>query len=167
MKWGGAVVSVVLLALGAWSGWYLIPVMSGRTCYADLHLGRLQIHGMGAYGFPASPLSYQRLPDYNARLSHNGPLPPAPFTLMWRLDWIQFDPKLSGLRGPWTLWVPLWLPAASCVACATIAWFLDIRARRRAKRGACPKCSYSRTGLAPDAVCPECGAAAPGDSDSA
>jgi hypothetical protein len=32
-----------------------------------------------------------------------------------------------------------------------------VRARRRAKAGSCPACGYDRRGLAPGAVCPECG----------
>lgn len=60
--------------------------------------------------------------------------------------------------------VPLWFPAAVALVPTAFAWRLDTLARRRAKLAACPKCSYSTIGLAPSAVCPECGFAAPPSS---
>ncbi|HEX2838324.1 MAG TPA: hypothetical protein VHN77_09385 [Phycisphaerales bacterium] len=57
--------------------------------------------------------------------------------------------------------VPLWIPALASSMLSALAWRLDTLATRRAKLGACPTCSYPRTGLAPSAPCPECGAAAP------
>ncbi|HEX2838132.1 MAG TPA: hypothetical protein VHN77_08405 [Phycisphaerales bacterium] len=57
--------------------------------------------------------------------------------------------------------VPFWMPALASLVLSGFAWRLDTLATRRAKLGACPKCSYPRTGLAPSAPCPECGAAAP------
>ena len=54
--------------------------------------------------------------------------------------------------------IPLWLFAGAAGAAAGFAWFRD---RPPLRATDCPKCHYDRTGLAPGAVCPECGAAAP------
>lgn len=58
----------------------------------------------------------------------------------------------------WWVWVPLWVPAAAAFVGAGAGWRLEVLARRRA--GLCRHCGYSREGLAPGAVCPECGGAA-------
>ena len=53
--------------------------------------------------------------------------------------------------------VPLWFPLLVLVAAAERAWRADRRAQRLARTGSCLKCGYDRSGLAPDAACPECG----------
>jgi hypothetical protein len=50
--------------------------------------------------------------------------------------------------------------AAPMLALSILGWRLDILAGRRAQLNLCPKCNYDRAGLAPGAVCPECGSAA-------
>jgi hypothetical protein len=41
---------------------------------------------------------------------------------------------------------------------ATVAaWRYDAEACKREQAHLCPKCNYDRTGIANDAVCPECG----------
>lgn len=56
--------------------------------------------------------------------------------------------------------IPLW-PAiiATCLLTALV-WWLDVLAHRRSPIGHCAMCGYDRTGMAMDAVCPECGVAA-------
>ncbi len=56
--------------------------------------------------------------------------------------------------------LPLWILTSVGMLASATAWRLDTLARRRAKIGACPGCSYDRTGLAATAPCPECGKAA-------
>ena len=57
----------------------------------------------------------------------------------------------------WQVGIPLWTFAVVALAITALAWRLDTLARRRARVGYCPQCSYDRTGLAVAAVCPECG----------
>src|SRR5262245_6536099 len=57
--------------------------------------------------------------------------------------------------------VPLWIPAAAAGFFSLRFWREDIRAalgRRKALKGLCHQCLYDRTGLSPEALCPECGA---------
>jgi hypothetical protein len=83
----------------------------------------------------------------------------------WRFGVAQPDfPWLYSkqVTGPLTHWeIPLWWPLiVACLAATVGAWRLDSLARRRARLNCCPKCNYNRAGLAPGAVCPECGSAA-------
>jgi len=52
--------------------------------------------------------------------------------------------------------VPIWALALPVVGLAVWLWRID---RRIA--GACQSCGYDLAGLAPNAVCPECGKGAP------
>jgi len=56
--------------------------------------------------------------------------------------------------------IPLWAPLLLTLIVTGLAWRADTLARRRAMLGKCPTRGYARTGLAPEAVCPECGSAA-------
>jgi hypothetical protein len=50
--------------------------------------------------------------------------------------------------------IPAWTLLVPGLACLGVSFW-----PRRARRGCCAKCAYDRTGLRPDAVCPECGSA--------
>ena len=58
---------------------------------------------------------------------------------------------------------PIWLGLAADTAIFASAWWLILFAPRRLRRtlrrrrGHCMTCGYDRAGLAPDALCPECG----------
>ena len=75
-----------------------------------------------------------------------------PFT--W---WFLWRPH----RGSLVAAVPLWAPLALALVPTALAWRLDGLARCRVRLGHCPHCGYDRAGLAPGAVCPECGSADP------
>ena len=73
-------------------------------------------------------------------------------------SWHLWTWSLQGLKdggfcfvGPlWLFPLLLWTPAALLLRSGLLA-------RRRALTGSCPACGYDRRGLAPGAVCPECG----------
>jgi hypothetical protein len=73
-------------------------------------------------------------------------------------------PSLTPYVHRWPLPVgPLWPGfALNTIFYAAIAWGLwqipgAIRRRSRRRAGRCVRCGYDRTGLAPEAPCPECG----------
>ena len=53
----------------------------------------------------------------------------------------------------------LWSCVTAAVLWPTAAAFVYVFRPRRRIPGRCPKCNYDLTGIASDAVCPECGAA--------
>ena len=71
--------------------------------------------------------------------------------LIWVPGWNQ---RVMGVT-PFRVWLPLWIPLGAFGAVAGFAWYRHLSQR---KPGHCPHCRYDRTGLAPGAVCPECGA---------
>jgi hypothetical protein len=56
--------------------------------------------------------------------------------------------------------LPLWIPFCISAVPTAILFYLDRPSARRRRAGGCARCGYDRAGLAPQAVCPECGAAA-------
>jgi hypothetical protein len=72
---------------------------------------------------------------------------------------VRWDFSYEVHRSVQLVTVPLWCPLSVSGLCAAAAWRLDTLARHRARAGLCPKCHYNRTGLPPQAVCPECGTA--------
>ena len=147
IKWGGLVLSVVLATLAFWT--------TGRV-WRYQHVRGLRVH---SYYFGHGAARYYRqsatgrgfLPSHYTGWS-TWALPKR--GMMWWFDNAGSDP----IR---IIVVPFWVPAAACLIASALAWRLDTLATRRAKLGMCPKCSYSRTGLAASAPCPECGSAAP------
>jgi hypothetical protein len=143
VKWGGTVVSVVLELVWMASGWGWLGVY---TDHFDVGVASGIVHvevlapprPPGPYawggGIGAHPYFWKR--SMSSQMA----------ALSTRLDFL------------------LWIPAHIATAITATAWCLDARARRRAMIGACPNCSYSRAGLAPSAVCPECGSPAPAPS---
>lgn len=75
--------------------------------------------------------------------------------LIW---WPRWPYKSAGV---WSFFIPLWFPTAACALVALAFWRIDTLHSRRSRAGACPACTYDRTGLPAAAACPECGAAAP------
>jgi hypothetical protein len=61
------------------------------------------------------------------------------------LDFLTMIPDPLGFLLNTVIFSTLWMPIT--------AW----HRRRRAKRGGCKRCGYSREGLAQDTICPECG----------
>jgi hypothetical protein len=139
VKWGGAVVSVVLLVVWVGSGWWYAK-WGGSDWSVVLTPGSISLTDYGKLVPP-------EFHGWACGAHH--------FQFPWQ--WSFQTERGGGYHG---YFVPLWALAFACILPAAIAWRLDILARRRARIGFCPKCGYNRTGLAPQAVCPECGAAA-------
>ena len=127
---------MLLVGLWLWSGWGTAGHWSNRWS-AGVAAGEVWV---AWWPLPDDPLGSYWLASVPKTIPEWG----------W---WVHSD-----VRGLFTARsVPLWIPIV-LVACATLAaWRLDSLARRRANPGVCPKCNYDRTGLAPTAVCPECG----------
>ena len=138
MKWGGAVVSVLLLVVWAWS----VPMYmaSDGSHWVDCYVR----HGL-------------------VLVSLHRPATPDPETFAFALGGLNSMPMWLPDAGRsstvWYLIAPIWFLIALSSFISAFAWRLDTLARRRARIGFCHKCNYSRTGLAPSAVCPECGTA--------
>lgn len=77
---------------------------------------------------------------------------PRDLSIQWRPEYLEFASPIRHWFS--VVRLPLWLPAAVVTAATAWFWWRD---RRFARPGLCPTCGYDRTGLAPDAVCPECG----------
>ncbi len=76
---------------------------------------------------------------------------PAPGARMWWF-FLEWAPSRKSLG------LPLWFPIVIMLGLTALAWRIDLAARRRARIGCCPKCSYNLAGLPSASPCPECGA---------
>jgi hypothetical protein len=133
-KWGGAAVTVVLVAAWVASWWWqwMGPFPVRATC--GMQIGGYWVRtGWGSTEFA--------IRQHSDRRFHLKLWPP-----MWYHDRVRNE-----------LWVPGWMPVIPALACTALAWRLDTLARRRARLNLCPKCHYDRAGLAAVAKCPECG----------
>ena len=140
MKWGGAVASTILLI--AWVGSIFVNV--GWTSLGGDGIG---------YGTGGVSLWQGHIPVPSAQAGWYMP-PNDPQLSFW------FVYEAWGNNG-WALFVPLWIPLGFAVVFTADAWYMAARTRRGDFRHLCTKCGYDRTGLAPSAVCPECGTPAP------
>jgi hypothetical protein len=148
VKWGGAVVAVLLVVVWIRSGWY--------SC-GDFHFGRDRVELVdGLMIVNHHDPDRGPLGEPSAILKGGTGLAPqrAPFHLSLGYSFSE----ARGLFGVY--FVPMWPLPLAFVLASGIAWRLDILARRRARLNHCPKCSYDRIGLATGAKCPECGAEA-------
>ena len=142
MKWGGAVVTVLLVVVWIGSRWWF-AFAQGTHFGVTVYPGGIMLVEQTS---PSLPPWW----GLHSREGYGG------FEGMWEW-WFGF---VSGNYG-WQFFMPLWPFALATLSATVVAWRLDTLARRRARLTPhlCPKCNYDRTGLAADAVCPECGAA--------
>lgn len=103
-----------------------------------------------AIGFGAGRLQLGRLIPADS--------PPDPYRGWYgesRVDFRQsWHWRYDALGGNILVAIPLWAPFLAALVTTLLAWR---RLRRRLNPGLCPACSYPRSGLAPNAPCPECG----------
>lgn len=136
MKWVGAAATILLLVVWIGSRWHRFESFNGAG------------YGLGVTG--GQLLILQPLVD-----------------LPWDWHWSFQTYEELALFGWWfdrNRWphsqvtqVPLWFPALISLLATAAAWRADFAHRRRARAGTCSSCNYDRAGLAPNAVCPECG----------
>ncbi len=156
IKWGGAVVTVLLVVVWIGSGWWEV-----WTPVAFVRAGELGLIKR-AYTLPPVGTTLPRT------------IPPTPLptaSVAWRLKLTPFAlnwtprPLLQSVTTGYSRvliqaeLVTLWPFALVGVVCVLTSLVLDLLLSRRHGFGRCPKCNYDRTGLAAGAVCPECGAA--------
>jgi hypothetical protein len=72
----------------------------------------------------------------------------------WDPTWV-FIPRIDHYVSDYSLWLPIAAPALLATGVACMMWRGWLR---RPRPGKCASCRYDRSGLAPDAKCPECGA---------
>ncbi len=158
VKWGGASLAVLVLIMWIGSDWY----------FAQYNWGSLTLQGIRS-GVPNSGGGVAHLGAGEFYFVRVWPPIRMGGTPGWRMEAnqrpFQFLPSISMPSNTIEVRVPLWLLVLLLGGCTVWAWRLDMLASRRQRVDACPKCNYSRTGLAPSAVCPECGSAAPSATD--
>ena len=155
IKWGGAVVTVLLAVVWIWSGWIRFVIYTGSEFgpigvkHGQIHIGIVTVHSSAV---PISPRGYFVI--------QNQPAPE------WRW-WFgrSYATARATVSSPVLLYseqsfiAPLWpFVVASMLACG-IACYRDDLFARRARLNLCLSCNYDRAGLAAGAVCPECGQA--------
>ncbi len=136
IKWGGAVVTVLLVVVWVGSGWRGARWSDSRWD-VSIYEGRFRV-------FRA------RIQDVKARDAAKLQWPLYCHGWKWNTNWII-------IQDLWSIDLPLVWLAAPVLAITFISWMIDIRTHKRGKLNLCSKCRYDRTGLASSAVCPECG----------
>lgn len=136
MKWGGAVVTVVLLVVWIGSGWWSVHYFPPGHSVIGVSVGQVHVAQTTMANDPSL-----------VGLHTHGPM-------RFRFKW-WFDRNGLSTAQQWS--VPMWVVVLP-VGLGTLGlWWLDAQATRRERRGRCAGCCYDRTGLAANAVCPECG----------
>ena len=142
MKLGGAVLTVLLVVV--WIGSGVPRVREHMYCVPSPGLSVSALFGRLTFtSLSGRTVWFSSLGQWTTSLGE------------WTISWVpHWESRPSG----WSLDIPLW-PLIVGLAWAMISvWRRDTRARRDLVN-LCPKCNYDRTGLAPGAVCPECGSA--------
>ena len=137
VKWGGAVVTVLLVVVWIGSGWWQICWERAPDRYVVIAGGLLRLCDDNS--------------SHGVRLGLFREIARADSPLRW---WFYADPDRTFPQ----FGIPLWLPAVISLAVVITARRLETLARRRARLEFCARCNYDRAGLAAGAVCPECGA---------
>ena len=136
-KWGGAALTVVLLSARVGSAWWYVV----SPTFGDQQFGL----GLGRLSWLTDSTSRTAVGSWYWRSCSK-------FPFFW---WFGYSttPRGSGL------YIPVWPLLLLTLMGTRSAWRADRLARREARRGLCSKCGYALSGLAPGAVCPECGTA--------
>ncbi len=142
IKWAGAAVTMLLVVAWIGSGWWILGIIKPKPSRLSLGIVGGVVVVMSDDVNPIAQWGF-----YCHRQSN---------IIYW--PWRGVGGLDSSFATQWALTIPLWIPSIATFVATCTAWRLDALARRRARLNFCPKCTYDRTGLAPTAVCPECGA---------
>ena len=135
IKWGGAVVTVLLVVVWIGSGWLRLSWTSWK------HLGGLSA-GLVTIVFLDKQLPW----GIGLERRSLGP----------SVGRFQFANDVISRPGVLVAFPQWWLIPGPAIA-SMVAWRLDTLARRGDHAGRCPRCGYDRAGLPLLAGCPECG----------
>lgn len=138
IKFGGAALSVLLLAIWVASAWWEVH-------YQNLRMGFSITNGAAVYR--------EHVPNTTAVLIEGPWKLEAQRADSWLHWWFSFRAWWSGIY----IIAPIWPFAVVMSVRTAIPWWQDARLARRARIGLCGNCRYDRRGLPADAVCPECG----------
>jgi len=144
LKWPGLILSLFLAAIWVRSRWWTSSLyLIGPHLYWVLRAdtGALQWTIMRQQ--PGAAFEIKLFPHIE---QHQWPI--------W--DLIKGSADASLVAGVARIRLPLWSLFTPLAAATTWLFWID---RTRGRKGDCPTCGYSRLGLAPNVVCPECGTA--------
>ena len=148
IKWGGAAVTVLLVVVWIGSVWW-------PSCIYGTNKLSIYVYPGGV--FVDQFLTEKGHPEPDARRAVYEMMCKSRPEHLGAVGWEE----IPSLR---QVWFPLWPIAAASLLITALAFRLDTLARRRERMNLCPKCHYDRTGLAGDAVCPECGTGSGGET---
>ena len=144
IKWGGAVVTVLLLIVWVGSGWFKVGFSVLPVVAAGIHRGEIRV----VHEQPCSWWS-ARFHEFGVGLNDSGE------RFGWWFEYKRIPFPTSPPSYSHRVAVPIWF----LILLAAAPRFLIWRSDRKRDPNACRKCGYSRTGLPADRACPECGAA--------
>ena len=150
VMWGGAAVTVLLVATSVGSRWWTFEAWTGTP--GGTIINSLGIDRIGLW-----------IGEHDIRVGWVY-VPDPEYSLDWgcrvrRLEPPRLDsPAMYHVIGGWTERLPLWVPISIIAAITAGAWIGSL-VRRRDQPGHCVKCGYDRAGIASSSVCPECGVA--------
>ncbi len=145
VKWGGAVLTVLLVVVWIGSAWLFVTRWALPDNYEFLERGVLSVHIQDSAQAYMTNTSLLPDPGWSwVAAQHPG------------LDWWIAKQNSSFAA---SFRVPLWLPALLSLLATAAAWRADAKYLRRVREGHCPACGYDRAGLAAGSLCPECGVA--------
>jgi hypothetical protein len=152
IKWGGAVITVLLVVVWIGSGWLGVDWTAfDGTTKTDVAF-QTGAFVVSEYKLPSRMLNYMQVRAPGFSFPQPGFSTYAIADARW--EWGFSEGSYGGV---WQLSIPIW-PLVLVIGLATVtSWRFDTLARRRAKLNLCPNCGYDRTGLAIGAACPECG----------
>lgn len=141
-KWGCLSVGAVLVIAAIVGNWWVMGLAVSRQAAGSPTMTFVSLTNQS---IAASQVQWPPAPYFKLRAYWREPV--GSMRLWPIVKWSRQSPELS---------IPTWWPAVALLGCGGVFWRLD---RRRAAYQ-CHKCGYDRRGLADEAICPECGAAA-------